>query len=213
MKKQIFIVLYFLVFGCGSLWAQREKSDTFSLGSGRIIITWKSRGKAITKVQEWIGNQWRNMDFVEGTNKRKKRVITYTENSNYGIWESTLVYDKRNNIVSETELCTSDIGKTRSDRMLYTYDDKNRFVTQITQTNPDDWQNYIKVIQSYDSIGKLVNTVNQLWGNDNWVNKERYVWVYKGTVIDHGTHDAWDGTKWVPFIEPNYHHHHYHHRI
>jgi hypothetical protein len=148
------------------------------------------------------------MDFTEGTNNRKKRVITYTENSNYGIWVSTFLYDKRNNIISETELCSSKIGKTRSDRMLYTYDDKNRFVSQITQNNPDNWQNFIKVIQTYDSTGHLVNSVNQLWGNGNWVNKERYVWVYKGKVIDHGNHELWSGTQWVPFIEPNYHHRH-----
>ena len=205
MKKQVFVALFSLIFCFGRLLAQSEKADTLSLGSGGIIVTHGSPNNEISKLQEWIGGKWRNMEITGGS--CNNNLISYNSNSNYGIWNSILAYDDRKDIISETEICTSDAGKYRSDRMFYTYDEQNRFVGQVTQVPKSDplyWENCIKVIIAYDSGGKLVSSVNQVWGNDCWTNRERDLWVYKGMVIDHGIHQLWDGTKWVPWPE---HHH------
>jgi len=139
--------------------------------------------------QYWNGQSWGNdLRIVSNYDSRSNLLCTYLQLWDWEMKEwsyfgnhFTYTYDTNNNRL--TELIRQGYGTQLENNKLatYTYNENNyndTIVNQKWNKNGNIWENDDNRIYEYDSIGKILNGLRQIWINEEWVNNRGTAYVY-----------------------------------
>ncbi|MBK7981837.1 MAG: T9SS type A sorting domain-containing protein [Ignavibacteriae bacterium] len=173
----------------------------------RDVFTYSDKGKVINQ-QKDIEEEgqyyfWRKYYYTYDENGNLETEISSEDKSKY-----LYTYNDRNKLVKKEHQYFIDdtVNYITTEETTLMYDNDDKIIYELFKIISPEGEmiNSSNMSFNYDSNGRLLTKISQIWQNDNWGNDTKYSFVYdKDNLVQVAMDNWWDST-WNVSLKTTY---------